>query len=68
MVNLAIPQRPVVPKRLQGSCADIEHPAHVLIVHPLVHFLFAVSAADAIHPTDEAVEFGDQFLKGLSFD
>jgi len=68
VVDLAVCQSPIVPKRLQGSWADIEHPAYVLIIHPLAHFLFAVPMADGIHTADEAVELGDQLLKGLSFD
>ena len=68
MVYLRISQRAVVPKRLQGSGADVQHPTHVLIVHPLAHFLFAVTMADGIHPADEAVELGDQLLEGLSLD
>ena len=68
MVYLRISQRAVVPKRLQRAWADVEHPAHVLIVHPLTHFLFAVTMADGIHTADEAVELGDQFLKCLFLD
>jgi len=68
VVNLAVCQSSVVPKRLQGSGADVQHPAHVLIVHPLAHLLFTVPMADGIHPADEAVELGDQFLEGLSLD
>jgi len=68
VVDLAVCQSSVVPKRLQRAWTDVEHPAHVLIVHPLAHFLFSVPMADGIHPADEAVELDDQFLKGLSLD
>jgi len=68
MIDLAVCQRPVVTQCLQRAWADVEHPAHVLIVHPLAHSLFSVPMADGIHPADETVELGDQFLKGLFFD
>jgi len=64
---LRVSQRPVVPKRLQCAWADVEHPANVLIVHPLAHCLLSVPPADGIHATDETVELGDHRLKGLSF-
>jgi len=68
VVYLRISQCAVVSKRLQRVRADVEHPAHVLIVHPLTHFLFTVPMADGIHAADEAIELGDHRLEGLSFD
>jgi len=68
VVDLAICQRAVVSKRLQRAWTDVEHPAHVLIVHPLAHFLFSMPMADGIHAADEAIELGDHRLEGLSFD
>ena len=58
----------VVPQRLQGARTDVQHPAHVLIVHPLTHCLFAVPMADGIHAADELVELGDHRLKGPFLD
>lgn len=68
VVDLRISQRAVVPQGLQRAWADVEHPAHVLIVHPLAHCLLSVPLADGFHAADEAVELGDHRLKGLSFD
>jgi len=68
VVYLRVSQRPVVAQGLQRARADVEHPAHVLIVHPLAHPFFTVPQADGIHAADEAVELGDHRLEGLSFD
>ena len=68
MIDLAVRQRAVVTQGLQGAWADVEHPAHVLIVHPLTHCLFPVPMADGIHTADETVELGDHRFNGLSFD
>ena len=68
MVYLRVGKRAVVPKGLQRAGTDVQHSAHVQIVHPLTHFLFAVPLADGFHTVDEAVELGDHRLKGLSFD
>jgi len=67
VVYLRVSQRPVVPKGLQRAWADVEYPAHVLIVHPLVYCLLSVPLTDGIHATDETVELGDHRLKGVSF-
>jgi len=68
VVYLRVSQRTVVAQGLQRAGADVEHPAHVLIVHPLTHSLFSMPLADGIHTADEMVELGNHLLKGLFFD
>lgn len=58
------PGKPVV-KRAR---TDVQHPAHILIVHLLTHCLFAVPMADGIHAANELVELGDHRLKGSFLD
>ena len=67
VIDLAVCQSSVVTQGLQCAWADVKHPAHVLIVHPLAHSLFPVSMADGIHTVNETVELGDHRFKGLSF-
>jgi len=68
MVDLAVCQSSIIPKCLQRAWADVEHLAHVLIVHPLAHRFLSMPMADGIHAADETIEFGDQLLKGSFFD
>ncbi len=67
VVDLAVCQSSIIPKCLQRAGADVEHLAHILIVHPLTHRLLPVPMADGIHAADEMVELGDHLLKGLLF-
>jgi hypothetical protein len=68
VIDLAVCQSSIVPKRLQCTWADAEHPAHVLIVHPLAHCLFPVPLADSLHAADKTVEPCDHCLKSSFFD
>ena len=68
VVNLREGKRAIVSQRLQRARTDVQHPAHVLIIHPLTHCLFAVPMTDGIHAADELVEPGDHRLKGSFFD
>ena len=68
VVDLREGECSVVPQRLQGAWTDVQHPAHVLIVHPLTHRLFAVPMADGIHAADEPVELDDHRLKSSFLD
>ena len=67
-VYLRVADKPPVAQRLQRARADVQHPAHVLVVEPSAHPLLAVVTADFVHPADVCLEFGNHPLKHLSFD
>ena len=67
VVDLAVRQSTVVPEGLQGARADVQHQAHVLVVHPLIHLPVALFAADVLHPADEVVELRCHRFKSFFF-
>ena len=47
VIDLAVCQCSIISERLQRAWTDVEHPTHVLIVHPLTHCLFSMPLADS---------------------
>ena len=64
-VDLRVSQRSVVPKRLHGSWADVEHLTHVLRVEPLVHGSVLTALMDFVHALHEVLQLGIKIFECL---